>query len=92
MIKYSFNDKEEYVAIKEDECNDLTITSEEACRAYQEIFRIIDEGWMVRIKQKSQEKRSKPDKHGHGNGKECTRAGSLLSKVKSQLKSTLGQY
>ncbi|GKA38721.1 hypothetical protein Tco_0731272 [Tanacetum coccineum] len=45
MIKYSFNDEEEYVAIKEDEYNDLTITSEEACRAYQEIFRMMDEGW-----------------------------------------------
>ncbi|GJZ88395.1 hypothetical protein Tco_0660177 [Tanacetum coccineum] len=30
-------------------------------------------------------KRSKLDKHGHGNGKECTRAGRMLSK------STLGQ-
>ncbi|GJW18109.1 reverse transcriptase domain-containing protein, partial [Tanacetum coccineum] len=27
-------------------------------------------------------KRSKPDKHGHGNGKECTRAGRMLSKEK----------
>ncbi|GKA70781.1 hypothetical protein Tco_0776920 [Tanacetum coccineum] len=25
-------------------------------------------------------KRSKPDKYGHGNGKECTRAGRMLSK------------
>ncbi|GJU59654.1 hypothetical protein Tco_1237420 [Tanacetum coccineum] len=47
MIKYSFNDEEEYVVVKEDEYNDLTITSEEACRAYQEIFQIMDEGWMV---------------------------------------------
>ncbi|GKD70389.1 hypothetical protein Tco_1324479 [Tanacetum coccineum] len=47
MIKYSFNDEEEYVAVKEDEYDDLTITSEEACRAYQEIFRMMDEGWMV---------------------------------------------
>ncbi|GJW25824.1 hypothetical protein Tco_0039635 [Tanacetum coccineum] len=31
----------------EDEYNDLTITSEEACRAYQEIFQMMDEGWMV---------------------------------------------
>ncbi|GJX78629.1 hypothetical protein Tco_0326778 [Tanacetum coccineum] len=31
MIKYSFNDEEEYVSLKEDEYNDLTITSEEAC-------------------------------------------------------------
>ncbi|GKA04590.1 hypothetical protein Tco_0683710 [Tanacetum coccineum] len=47
MIKYSFNDKEENVAVKEDEYNDLTITSDEAHRAYQEIFRMMDEGWMV---------------------------------------------
>ncbi|GJS62374.1 hypothetical protein Tco_0657158 [Tanacetum coccineum] len=38
---------EEYVAVKEDEYDNLTITSEEACRAYQEIFRMMDEGWMV---------------------------------------------
>ncbi|GJW24311.1 hypothetical protein Tco_0038122 [Tanacetum coccineum] len=31
MIKYSFDDEEEYVSVKEDEYNDLTITSEEAC-------------------------------------------------------------
>ncbi|GJX48546.1 hypothetical protein Tco_0273736 [Tanacetum coccineum] len=47
MIKYSLNNDEEYVTIKEDEYDDLTITREEACRAYQEIFQIIDEGWMV---------------------------------------------
>ncbi|GJY93748.1 putative reverse transcriptase domain-containing protein [Tanacetum coccineum] len=47
MIKYSFNNEEEYVAVKEDEYDNLTITSEEACRAYQEIFRMMDEGWMV---------------------------------------------
>ncbi|GJQ92746.1 hypothetical protein Tco_0003885 [Tanacetum coccineum] len=47
MIKYSFNNDEEYVAVKEDEYDDLTIIREEACRAYQEIFRIMDEGWMV---------------------------------------------
>ncbi|GJW08532.1 hypothetical protein Tco_1570955 [Tanacetum coccineum] len=46
MIKYSFNNDEKYVAIKEDEYGDLTITREEACRAYQEIFRIMNEGWM----------------------------------------------
>ncbi|GKA72915.1 hypothetical protein Tco_0779131 [Tanacetum coccineum] len=44
MIKYSFNHEEEYVAVKEDEYEDLTITSEEACRAYQEIFQMMDEG------------------------------------------------
>ncbi|GJU65337.1 hypothetical protein Tco_1247172 [Tanacetum coccineum] len=47
MIKYSFNNDEEYVAVKEDEYDDLTITRKEACQAYQEIFRIMDEGWMV---------------------------------------------
>nr|GFA39337.1 hypothetical protein [Tanacetum cinerariifolium] len=47
MIKYSFGKEEEYVAIKECEYNDLTITNEDACRAYQEIFRSMDEGWMV---------------------------------------------
>ncbi|GJU15134.1 hypothetical protein Tco_1143100 [Tanacetum coccineum] len=47
MIKYSFNNDEEYVAIKEYEYEELTITREEACRAYQEIFWIMDEGWMV---------------------------------------------
>ncbi|GJS71003.1 hypothetical protein Tco_0703844 [Tanacetum coccineum] len=47
MIKYSFNDDEEYVVVKEDEYDDLTVTRKEACRAYQEIFQIMDEGWMV---------------------------------------------
>ncbi|GJZ01930.1 hypothetical protein Tco_0519891 [Tanacetum coccineum] len=47
MIKYSFNDEEEYLAVKEDEYDVITITSEEACRAYQEIFWMMDEGWMV---------------------------------------------
>ncbi|GKA23402.1 hypothetical protein Tco_0709364 [Tanacetum coccineum] len=47
MIKYSFNDDEEYVAVKEDEYDDFTVTRKEACRAYQEIFQIMDEGWMV---------------------------------------------
>ncbi|GKC57327.1 hypothetical protein Tco_1084925 [Tanacetum coccineum] len=47
MIKYSFEDDEEYIAIKEDEYDDLTSTSKDACRAYQEIFRMMDEGWMV---------------------------------------------
>ncbi|GJZ99770.1 hypothetical protein Tco_0672321 [Tanacetum coccineum] len=47
MIKYSFNDDEEYVVVKEDEYDDLTVTRKEACQAYQEIFRIMDEGWMV---------------------------------------------
>ncbi|GKF46592.1 hypothetical protein Tco_0136394 [Tanacetum coccineum] len=47
MIKYSFGQDEEYVAIKECEYDDLTIISEDACQAYQEIFRSMDEGWMV---------------------------------------------
>ncbi|GJT86061.1 hypothetical protein Tco_1067778 [Tanacetum coccineum] len=47
MIKYSFGQDEEYVAVKEDEYGYLTSTSKDACRAYQEIFRMMDEGWMV---------------------------------------------
>ncbi|GJW87163.1 hypothetical protein Tco_0162503 [Tanacetum coccineum] len=46
MIKYSFGDDEEYVAIKEDEYDDLTSANKDACQAYQEIFRMMDEGWM----------------------------------------------
>ncbi|GJS85781.1 hypothetical protein Tco_0752322 [Tanacetum coccineum] len=38
---------EEYVAVKEDEYDDLMSTRKDACRAYQEIFRMMDEGWMV---------------------------------------------
>ncbi|GJR81070.1 hypothetical protein Tco_0151855 [Tanacetum coccineum] len=41
------DDESQYVAIKEDEYDDLTITRKEACRAYQEIFQIMNEGWMV---------------------------------------------
>ncbi|GJU25629.1 ty3-gypsy retrotransposon protein [Tanacetum coccineum] len=44
-----WNDDEEYVAVKEDEYDDLTVTRKEACRAYQEIFRIMDEGWKITI-------------------------------------------
>ncbi|GKE34984.1 hypothetical protein Tco_1454306 [Tanacetum coccineum] len=47
IIKYSFRDDEECVAVKEDKYDDLTNTSKDACRAYQEIFRMMDEGWMV---------------------------------------------
>ncbi|GKC60943.1 hypothetical protein Tco_1088541 [Tanacetum coccineum] len=46
MIKYSFGQDEEYVVVKEDEYDDLAKTSDDACRAYQEIFRMMDEGWM----------------------------------------------
>ncbi|GJX84451.1 hypothetical protein Tco_0335225 [Tanacetum coccineum] len=34
MIKFSFNDDEKYVDVKEDEYDDLTVTRKEACRAY----------------------------------------------------------
>ncbi|GKC82556.1 hypothetical protein Tco_1138273 [Tanacetum coccineum] len=47
MIKYSFGQDEEYVVVKEDEYEDLARISNEACRAYQEIFRIMEKGWMV---------------------------------------------
>ncbi|GKE28131.1 hypothetical protein Tco_1443515 [Tanacetum coccineum] len=47
MIKYSFGQDEEYVVIKEYEYEALTITNEDACRACQEIFCSMDEGWMV---------------------------------------------
>ncbi|GJW68507.1 hypothetical protein Tco_0122931 [Tanacetum coccineum] len=54
MIKlFMFEQDEEYVAIKEDEYEDLTSTSEDACQAYQEIFRMMDEGWMDLAKKKS---------------------------------------
>nr|GEY06545.1 C2 calcium/lipid-binding domain, CaLB [Tanacetum cinerariifolium] len=47
MIRYSFGQDEEYVAVKEDKYDDLVRTSDDACRAYQEIFRMMDEGWLV---------------------------------------------
>ncbi|GJX73043.1 hypothetical protein Tco_0311638 [Tanacetum coccineum] len=47
MIKYSFRQGEVYVAIKEDKYDDLARTSNNACRTYQEIFLMMDEGWMV---------------------------------------------
>ncbi|GKA50263.1 VIER F-box protein 2 [Tanacetum coccineum] len=47
MIKYSFGQDGEYVAIKKDEYDDLARISNDACRTYQEIFRIIDEGWTM---------------------------------------------
>ncbi|GJV64502.1 retrovirus-related pol polyprotein from transposon TNT 1-94 [Tanacetum coccineum] len=45
-IKYSFGDDEEYIAVKEDEYDYLTSANKDACRAYQEIFCMMDEGWM----------------------------------------------
>ncbi|GJV45862.1 hypothetical protein Tco_1430398 [Tanacetum coccineum] len=47
MMKYLFGQSEEYVAIKEDEYEDLAGTSNNACHTYQEISRMMDEGWMV---------------------------------------------
>ncbi|GKE00116.1 hypothetical protein Tco_1388099 [Tanacetum coccineum] len=47
MIKYSFGQDKEYVDVKEDEYEDLTSISKEAIHAYQEIFRMMDKGWMV---------------------------------------------
>ncbi|GJZ32700.1 hypothetical protein Tco_0578136 [Tanacetum coccineum] len=44
LIKYSFTDDEEYVEIKENEYDDLTNTCMEAIHAYEEIFRMMDEG------------------------------------------------
>ncbi|GKA08229.1 hypothetical protein Tco_0687560, partial [Tanacetum coccineum] len=46
MLKYSFGHDEEYVAIKEDEYEGLTNTSKGTIHTYQEIFRMMDEGWM----------------------------------------------
>ncbi|GJX86584.1 hypothetical protein Tco_0337358 [Tanacetum coccineum] len=47
MIKYSFGQGEEYVAITEDEYDDLARPSNNARRTYQKIFRMMDEGWKV---------------------------------------------
>ncbi|GJS66401.1 hypothetical protein Tco_0680965 [Tanacetum coccineum] len=42
MIKYSFD-----VAIKEHECSDHSKTNIDTCQAYRELFRIMDDGWLV---------------------------------------------
>ncbi|GJX47310.1 hypothetical protein Tco_0272500 [Tanacetum coccineum] len=47
IIKYSFGQDEEHVAVKEDKYENLEKTSDDACLACQEIFQIMDEGWMV---------------------------------------------
>ncbi|GJR37211.1 hypothetical protein Tco_1212895 [Tanacetum coccineum] len=47
MIKYSFGQDKEYAAIKEHEYDDFTRANDDACHVYQEIFRNIDEGWLV---------------------------------------------
>ncbi|GJY88731.1 hypothetical protein Tco_0503359 [Tanacetum coccineum] len=45
MIKYSFGQEEEYVVVKAFEYDDLT--NKDACQAYQKIFHIMNEGWLV---------------------------------------------
>ncbi|GJW46361.1 retrovirus-related pol polyprotein from transposon TNT 1-94 [Tanacetum coccineum] len=47
VIKYSFGLEEKHIAIKECEHDDWTRTKEDACHAYQGIFRIMDERWFV---------------------------------------------
>ncbi|GKD50645.1 hypothetical protein Tco_1279621 [Tanacetum coccineum] len=44
---HNLKQDEEYVAIKEDEYDDFARTSKDACHVYQEIFCLMDEGWMV---------------------------------------------
>nr|GEY15751.1 copia protein [Tanacetum cinerariifolium] len=46
MIKYSFRQDEEDVVVKEDEYEDWSSTRKDACRAYKEIFRMVEEGYM----------------------------------------------
>ncbi|GJT88744.1 hypothetical protein Tco_1070461 [Tanacetum coccineum] len=47
VIKYFFGPAKKYIAIKECERDDWPRTEENSCHAYQEIFRIMDEGWFV---------------------------------------------
>ncbi|GKF04878.1 hypothetical protein Tco_0035546, partial [Tanacetum coccineum] len=47
MMKYSFDVDDEYVAIKERGHSDHLRTDVDACQAYRELFRIMDEGWLV---------------------------------------------
>nr|GEU33261.1 copia protein [Tanacetum cinerariifolium] len=49
MIKYSFRHDEECVSVKEDKYDDLARTSNDECRTYQEVFHMMDEGWMVNL-------------------------------------------
>ncbi|GKA77161.1 reverse transcriptase domain-containing protein [Tanacetum coccineum] len=44
MMKYSFNDDEEYITIKESE---YLNHSKDSLDAYQELLRLIDDGWVV---------------------------------------------
>ncbi|GKB89226.1 hypothetical protein Tco_0961498 [Tanacetum coccineum] len=43
----SFDADDEYVVIKEHEHLDHSRTNIDACQAYRELFRIMDEGWLV---------------------------------------------
>ncbi|GJU11880.1 hypothetical protein Tco_1134276 [Tanacetum coccineum] len=47
MIKYSFDTDDEYVVVKEHEYFDHSRTNIDACQDYRELFRIMDEGWLV---------------------------------------------
>ncbi|GJV77970.1 hypothetical protein Tco_1509554 [Tanacetum coccineum] len=47
MIKHPFDANDEYVAIKEHEHFDHSRTNIDACQAYRELFRIMDEGWLM---------------------------------------------
>ncbi|GJU57588.1 hypothetical protein Tco_1235354 [Tanacetum coccineum] len=47
MMKYSFDVEDEYVAIKEHEHSDHSRTNVDACQVYRELFRIMDEGWLM---------------------------------------------
>ncbi|GKB85479.1 hypothetical protein Tco_0957751 [Tanacetum coccineum] len=53
MVKYSFKNDEEYVAIKGNEYDDLKNTSKDAIHEYQEIIRMMNEGWMDLAAKKS---------------------------------------
>ncbi|GKE91053.1 hypothetical protein Tco_1572148 [Tanacetum coccineum] len=44
MMKYSFDDDEDYITIKESE---YLNHSKDSLDAYQELLRLIDEGWVV---------------------------------------------
>ncbi|GJS83536.1 hypothetical protein Tco_0750077 [Tanacetum coccineum] len=47
MMKYSFDVDDEYVANKEHEHSDHSRTNIDACQAYQELFHVMDEVWLV---------------------------------------------
>ncbi|GKA66858.1 hypothetical protein Tco_0766666 [Tanacetum coccineum] len=47
MMKYSFDADDEYVGIKEREHSDHSRTNVDACQAYQKLFCIMDERWLV---------------------------------------------